>query len=467
KGISFGANINASTSYDETIYRLNDIPLQREGIIDTALLVLHDWSGFINNNDKDIDEERGVVGEEWRTRSSGYLRAIENGINPAIFAGTPYATRIPIGSIDVINHFKYQELRDYYKKWYRPDLQAIIIIGDIDEATVIAKLTRLFADIPAPVHPGPRIYTPIPDNKQPIVAIAADPEIRSVSLQVCWKIPVIPFEQRSSLRAFKMSVINRLISARLMNRIYQKTDTAGSPLASASVNISSFQIAATRQALTMYLTPAGDKNALDALRIALAEAERMRRFGITDAEIAEYTKSEAMLAEMSAADKNNHENFEFFERSKSMFTDNRPFPPEEWTDKTTSQILSSLSADTVNYWIRQYITDENMVYIFQGPQKDDFPLPAKDDIVSAWAVVKNMPLEPYKLKDKKPEDDLTALKPIGGKIIKTEPAPFGYTQWTLSNGMRVQFKNTGYDESKLVLYGYSPGGYSLVPQKDL
>lgn len=466
KGIKFGTNINASTSYDQTIYKLINIPL-REGIVDTALLVLHDWSGFITNNEQDIEEERGVIREEWRTRSTGNLRVLEKEVFPVIYAGTPYANRIPIGSIDVINHFKPHELRDYYKKWYRPDLQGIIVVGDINVSQIEVKIKQLFSGIPAPVNLADRNYSQIPDNPSPIVVVASDPELSNTSIKVHWKLNDYPSEQvaGASYYKYKMSMINRMIGSMFMSRFAELRQKADQPFRNLSAGIDDFEITPIKKALTLQVEPMNDGGLIKSLELALLESERLRRFGFTASELETYIKSGLRLMEREYIDRNNKENFEYVKEYMQHFLQNEPAPGIEWKYNTAKKILSELSLDTLNYWAKQYVKNDNMVIIITHPQKQDAVPPAKQEILAIWENVQKTKLEPYVPPVK--INELSTIKPVPGKVVKTEQKPFGYTQWTLSNGAKVRFKNTGYEEDKLYIYGYSPGGHSQVEMEEL
>ena len=190
-GIKFGTNLNAYTSIDETVYNISNAPIDRTGVLDSCLLILHDWSNYILLKDDEIDKERGVIREEWRSRNSGMLRVYTD-LLPTIYQGDKYADCMPIGSIDVINNFPYKDIRDYYHKWYRPDLQGIVIVGDIDVDTVEAKLKAVFADVQKPVNPAERTYYPVTDNKEPIVAIGTDKEVDDPSIEIYFKQDATP-----------------------------------------------------------------------------------------------------------------------------------------------------------------------------------------------------------------------------------------------------------------------------------
>ncbi|SFD01058.1 zinc protease [Chitinophaga sp. CF118] len=464
KGIRFGSNINASTSYDETIYKLINIPLNREGIIDTSLLVLHDWAGFLTLNDKDIDDERGVVREEWRLSSGGDLRVLQNEIFPVIYAGTPYANRIPIGSIDVVNNFKYQELRDYYKKWYRPDLQGIIVVGDIDVDKIEKKIKRLFADIPVPIKPAERVYSLIPDNAKPIIAYGIDKEITATTLAAYWKMEEWPMAQKSALAWYKMNLINQTIASLLINRFNEVREKTNAPFSSASIYSSTFVFASLKPAWNLTVYPKEKNEVLKAFNGAFTEIERMHQFGFTAAELEDFKKGTLTGLEKQYTDRANKITSIYINEYTKHFLTNEPAPGAEWEYNMGKKLLSELTIDTINYYAKKSMGDSNLVIYAMTP-KDDNHLPAKEDIIRIWNESKNVKLEPYVYETASTQ--LLEKKPIPGKIVKTESKPFGFTCWTLSNGAKVWFKKIDYKEDKLNISAYSPGGYSQASDQNL
>lgn len=468
KGIRFGNNINAYTSFDETVYNLTNVPVGREGVIDTALLVLHDWSGFITNDDTDIDEERGIIREEWRTRSSGSRRVLENEVMPVLFAGTPYANRLPIGTLDVINNFKPKELKDYYKKWYRPDLQAVVIVGDIDVELVEKKLIRLFADVPAPVNPAPRIYFPVPDNVTPLIAIASDPEIQSASATVHWKMDNTPANQKADRQYFKVKIINGLISNMLNQRFADLSNKERAAFSSASCSMGQFMVASTKMAWSVSVASI-DNDLPKALRAILEESERMRRFGFNLNEFEPTIKNFNLASnEKEYFDRDVRRNIQLTNMFVQHFLKNEPLPDPEWQYKAQKEILNGLTMDTINFYVKQYVKDHNVAFEIIYPGKGNIKLPTAVEITAIWEDVKRMELSPW-IKKIEPSDLAKLVTPVAGKIIKTakDAAPFGYTKWELSNGVKVWFKDTKYPESDIYVNAYKPGGINTVPVKDL
>jgi len=217
-GVKFGENLNAYTSVDETVYNISNVPVNTPGAIDSCLLILHDWSNDLTLDPKEIDKERGVINEEWRTRMSAVQRFQEK-LLPAMFAGTKYATCFPIGTMDVVMNFKPQTLRDYYEKWYRPDLQGIVVVGDVDVDAIEAQIKKLFADVPAQPDAAKREYYPVNDNKEPIVLIARDKEQPHIQAIIFNKHEATPDSEKGNMdyliQDYAIDLINNMLNARL------------------------------------------------------------------------------------------------------------------------------------------------------------------------------------------------------------------------------------------------------------
>lgn len=465
KGIKFGYNINAATGYDETIYKLNDIPLTRPGITDTALLVLHDWSGFLTLDEKEIDKERGVVHEEWRTRSSGRMRVLENEILPAMYAGTPYASRLPIGSMDVVDHFKPAQLKEYYKKWYRPDLQAVIVVGDLDAVQVENKLKKLFTDIPTPVNPAKRPYFGIADNEEPVVAIASDPELNEIDLDVYWKLKA-EAESQTAGHMLKNKMINAAIGNLMTNRLVALRQKSAWNPGSAIVAIDDFRQISSRKTLKLKLYPPDPSRMLDGLRTDLIEMERLRRFGFTAAELEDYKPGAEREAELDYAGRLEKRNDQYVGELIKSFLEGAPLPDADWKYATEKKILAELNLDTLNQRVQEMITDRNMVFALSWPEKKGAKIPTKAEMLETWAAAKATKLKPYAYQ-KREAYTLPVVTTKPGKVVKAVQRPFGFVQWTLSNGVRVQYRQVAGATDGYTLYGYGTGGMSAMKLEDL
>lgn len=280
-GVKFGYNINAYTSLDETVYNLSNVPTIRPAIIDSALLVLHDWSGFVSLLDTEIDAERGVILEEWRT-GAGAERRMWKELSKIKYAGSQYAKRDVIGDTAVIKHFKYQTLRDYYQKWYRPDQQAIVVVGDVDVDQIEAKIKSLFNDIPKKQNAGERPVYDIPDNTEPIIATVKDPEAKYTRIEMEFKHNKLPVEVRASMQGYALGIVNNIISMVVNYRFDEITKQANAPFVGGGASYS--ELVKSKDAFQFVVVPNEGKE-VDGLNALLLEIEKIRRFGFTNSEV--------------------------------------------------------------------------------------------------------------------------------------------------------------------------------------
>lgn len=464
KGIKFGQNVNAATGLDQTVYNLSNIPVNREGVIDTALLVLHDWSGFVSLTDKDIDDERGVIREEWRTTNTGDRRVQAQFIKE-IFTGTQYAERLPIGSIDVINTFPYQALRDYYKKWYRPDLQAIIVVGDIDVDKIETKIKQLFADIPAPVNAAPRPQFQVPDNTDPIVSVVSDPEVGRTSVMVFCKHDATPFALKSKPEFLANQLNYTLVASMLNQRLSELAQKPDPPFSGAYARMGDFILAPTKSAWSVSAGPRSNNDAEIALRALLTENERMRRYGFLASEFERAKINLLRGYETAFNEREKQNNGAYVQEYVNFFLNNDPSPGIVWEFNFVKNQLARLSVEEANQLAKTLVTETNMVFVITGPKKTDITLPDREMIIADWKEVKNEKIEPYV--DELSNKPLLEQKPIAGKITKTELKPFGYTQWTLSNGVKVMIKKTDFKKDEVIMSSYCPGGTSVFGDEDM
>jgi len=461
-GVKFGVNINAYTSLDETVYNLSEVPTNREGIIDSSLLILHDWSNFVSLEDGEIDQERGVIREEWR-QGRNANRRIMQARNKVMFAGSQYANRDVIGDTAVINNFKYETLRSYYKKWYRPDLQAILIVGDVNVDQIEAKIKALFSDIPAPVNPAVRTYFTVPDNEKPIVGVFTDPEMTSTNMLMFWKRPVLPDEVRKSIQGYGMSRINGLISQMASERLNNICQEPGSPFANAGATITAF--VRTTDVFAFYGSPVLGKEK-EARERLLKEAEIIRRFGFTDSELERAKTDVLSYYEKAEKERNQQKNNKLVEEYVRNFTSAEPCPDISWENDMVKKMMPSISLQIVNQIASSYMTDKNFVFTVSGPEKAGLIYPSNDELLQEIAAAKTATYEAFK--DSVSNDPLIPKLPKAGKVKKTvENKEQGTIEWTLSNGIKVILKPTKFKDDEIKMSAWSNGGLSLVPQEDL
>ena len=456
-GVKFGTNINAYTSLDETVYNLSDVPTVRESIVDSALLVLHDWSGFVSLLDEEIDSERGVILEEWRT-GAGADRRMWKESNILKYPGSQYAKRDVIGDTAVIKHFSYQTLRDYYHKWYRPDQQAVLVVGDIDVDKVEAKIKAIFADIPKKENPAERIVYPILDNDEPIVVMVKDKEARMTRIELEYKHDKMPAEIKKSINGYVVDVANNLISTMLGNRFDEITQQADAPFVGGYAMYG--ELVKSKDAFQMLVVP-NEGREMEGLKALLLEAEKVKRYGFTNSELERAKTDYLKTMEKAYNERDNQKNGNLVREYVRNFTSNEVIPGIEWEYQTAQMILPKLTAEMINQMAKMYITEKNLIVSFMAPDKEGVKLPTKAEVLNAIAESKTAELTAKAEEDmNKP---LIEKAPKAGKLKKTSSnAKLGTTEWILSNGMKVIFKTTKFKSDEILMSAFSEGGLSKV-----
>jgi zinc protease len=462
-GVKFGENVNAYTSFDETVYYLSNVPVIREGILDSALLILHDWSSEIALEGDEIESERGVIREEWRTRGGAQSRLWEKML-PVMFKDSKYANRLPIGSIDVINNFKHDEIRDYYDKWYRPDLQGIIIVGDIDPDKVEEKVKALFSKIEMPEDAAEREYFPVPDNDETIVSIASDPEATRTNLMIFYKHEPLPDEVKQSQTGFVINYVLNVASSMISDRFDEITQKPNSPFLGAYAYDDDYFVAKTKDAWTVVGVSADDK-IKDALSAMIRETERMKKFGFTESEYERARENTLKSYENAYNNRDKQQNSVYSQEYVNSFINNEPFPGIEYEYNMIKMIAPNIPVEGINQTIASLIQDNNMVISISGPDKEGLVYPSEQDILDVVKQVKAEDIEAYA--EEISDEPLIATPPAAGEIIKTEKnEEFDATVWTLSNGMKVVLKNTDFKDDQILMTASSVGGYSQYAEQD-
>ena len=464
RGIKFGENLNAGTGIDQTVYMVTNVPTNIPGLVDTCLLILHDWSSFIALEEAEIDNERGVILEELRTREDASERIMKE-ILPIMYPNSPYANRLPGGLPEVVANFKYQTLRDYYHKWYRPDLQGLIIVGDIAVDAIEARLKEMCSDIKAPVNPAPRTRFLIDDNEEPIVAIASDPEETSYEVNLYYKTDPTPDSLKNDVNYWVGQYVLGIISQMEINRLRELTQKANPPFVYGYSYYSNYYIAPTKDAwcsMAMAKDAAGIDEAITAL---VTENKRMKEFGFTASEY-ERAKADFMKRiENQYNERNNTENRNYVNECLSHFLSNEPMMGIETEYALYQQIIPSLPLEAVNMFAKELIPDNNLVITVTAPKKDGEKLPTKEEILKVYNAANSAQVEPYKEEvfDGPMVENLP--KPGTIKLQKLMPE-FDAVALTLSNGMRVVYKKTNFKEDEIRFTATSDGGISALKQDD-
>lgn len=458
-GMRMGENLNAYTSFDETVYTIINAPVDKPNVVDSCLLILHDWSNSLALTDSMIEKERGIIREEWRTRRDASQRLLEKQLQQ-MFPGNKYANRIPIGSIDVINNFKPEELRAYYKKWYRPDLQAIIVVGDVDVDTVEKTIKTMFSDIPAPVNPAKREYVSVADNDEPIVSIATDKEASSTIIYIYHKYDPMPAQLRSTAAGLITDYISAVCSQILNERLEALLHQANPPFVYAEAYDGDFMVARTKDAFT--IAAIAKEGEIDFTMTALVrEMERARQFGFT---VSEYERAKINILkqyESAFNERDKQKNSSYTKEYVNHFTEGGYIPGIETEYTLINQIAPNITVEQVNQYLSQVIGEKNIVLALSGPEKEGVVYPTESELLEMFNKARSQKVEPYK--EEVNNDPLIPELPAPGKIVKEEhDGLFDATVLTLSNGVRVVLKPTEYKKDEIQMTATSPGGSFMV-----
>lgn len=461
-GVSFGYNINAYTSLDQTVYRLSEVPTYREGIIDSALLVMHDWSCAVSLLAEEIDNERGVIREEWRTGADASRRMWKES-QRLMFPGSQYAKRDVIGDTAVINNFSYEALRCYYKKWYGPDLQAIIVVGDINVDEIEQKIKNLWGNVPARANRGERPYYSVEDNKEPIVAIVKDKEAQQGRIRIVYKHEQIPAQLKGTMMEYVNDLALSLITQMMDNRMAE--DAMKSDACFLGGGVYYGELVKLKDAFNGIVVPKEGQER-EAWHYLLTQMEKMRRYGFTNDEL-ERAKTETLAQyEKAYNERSATRNDSYVDEYIGHFLHQGMIPGIEWEYAFVQQIMPAISLEQINQIALQLVTNENIVVNFQVADKPEVQLPTEEQIINGIRGMEHLDIE--RPVEKAVITELVKKGPKAGKVVKEKyNEALGTTEWTLKNGVRVIFKPTEFKKDEILMEAYAPGGFSLVETADL
>ena len=468
-GVKFGANLNAYTSVEQTVYNISAVPLKREGIIDSCLLILHDWSHYLLLEDQEIDKERGVIHEEWRQRRAGKAvsRLMEQAM-PKVYKGTKYEDCMPIGSMDIVDNFPYQDLRDYYQKWYRPDLQAIIVVGDIDVDKMEKKIKKIFSSIPMPKNAAKREYYPVGDNDRMIVDIEKDREQPVVLCHLYQKRAATPDSEKNDEKYLRGDYVDELIASMLNDRLTEMKQQAVPPFQSATARVSTFFLSRTKEAFSLSVS-CKEENVLGGLIAAVGVAERARQHGFTQSELERAKSQKLNHDERKYRERNDRRNAKYVTACVQNFLNNEPLISIDDQLDLTRRFDREVTLEEINEAVRELITDKNQVAIMYAPDKEGLILPTEQQIEDVILAAQQLNYAPYP--EKEPTVDLGAyLQPLTakpGSIVSERDYKHGFVEWTLSNGMKVYAKKTNYAADAVSLTMRAEGGTSVYGDEDI
>ena len=464
-GVKFGANLNAYTSVDQTVYHIGSAPLKREGIIDSCLLVLHDWSHYLLLEDAEIDKERGVIHEEWRTRRAGMAvqRLMEQAM-PKIYKGTKYEDCLPIGSMDIVDNFPYQDLRDYYHKWYRPDLQAIIVVGDFDVDKMERKIKKTFSGIPLPKKRAERQYYPVSDNDSMIVAIEKDSEQPIALFNLYQKRDATPDGEKNTEQYLRADYIDGLIRSMLGDRFTELRQLPLPPYQSATGRASQFFLSRTKEAFSMSISCKQD-NILGGIIAGVGVCERARQHGFTQTELDRAKSLYLNAYERRYNMRDDYRNSHYVNKCVQNFLAGEPLLSAEYELQNVRKLNQEVTLSEVNEAVKRLITDKNQVVVMYAPDKEGVNIPTEQEIEQVVLAAQQLSYAPYT--EQQLAAELITSLPAKGTIASEKPWRHGFTEYTLSNGMKVYAKKTDYEADAVTLSMQADGGTSLYGDDDI
>ena len=461
-GAEFGRNINASTGFEQTQYMLNNIPIVREGIIDSCLLVLHDYSHYVTCDPKEIDAERGVIVEERRSRRDASWRMFEKSL-PFYFGDTPMARRTLIGGEEQLKTFKPESLVNFYRKWYNPDMQAVVVVGDVDVDQIEQKIKDIFGPIPAATVPTVKPIVPVPGNAEPAVAVFTDPEATSSMVELLWRGDALPKEMASTDVAFTLDIMKSVISIVFNERMEALTASSNAPFISGGIGISSIcEGCDAVQAQLVFK----DGDYANALKTFYTEIEKMRRYGITESE---YERAKLKLisrAEKAVEAASTRKNAEFVWPILGHFFSNDYLLEPEIRLQLTNAICAQLPSAIFQQVLSQMITDENFVVLYKAPSREGLVHPTESHILAVINEVKNGEVA-APVEEGANEPLLDAASIAAGSIKKEKNGVYGSTVWTLSNGVKVVYLPTTHKNDQVIIDLVKKGGKTLIEDSEI
>jgi len=454
-GVAFGENINAYTAHNQTVYNLSDVPVNKPLILDTCLLILHDWSNYLLLTEEEIDLERGVIKEEWRTRQSPQMRMMYASL-PYLFPNSKFAERTIIGDMDVVENFEYEALRDFYHRWYRTDLQAIAMVGDFDPVEMEQKVRDLFSGIP-PVEDAPeRPFYEIPDNEEPIFGLVTDKEADQTILRF-----MIRHQKEDTgpetFMDLREAYVRQLFNNMMDQRIQELVQAGDPPFVIGMIMYSDLERG--YEALNALVLPKPNEEARG-LRAIMTELERARRYGFTQGEL-DRAKAEILTNwEKRYNQRDKVHNEEFINDYVDHYLEGDAYLSVEQGFEFVKVILPTITVEEFNGRLNQWATPENNVLLIQGPSGENFNHLTEAEAFTVLEEVASAEIDPYaeeELATSLVEEELEIAPLAGTRTVD----PFEATEWTLQNGAKVIFRHADFEKDQMQIRAYSTGGGSL------
>jgi zinc protease len=452
-GMRFGAHVNAHTSFDETVFQLQ-IPTEDPAVIDRSLLVLEDWAQNVTFDPAEIDKERGVVLEEWRLGLGAEARMRDSQL-PVLLKGSRYADRMPIGTPEILRTFRPDALRRFYTDWYRPDLMAVIAVGDFDPAAIEKMIRSRFGPIPARLDPRPKGTFDVPAHPGTLYTIATDPEATNTIVSVT---RTMPERDQTTIGAYRQSLVERLFAGMLTDRFEELSQSPNPPFLAAQTDRSLF-IGPTESTSLAALVP--DNGVEKALTALFAETERVKRFGFTASELDRQKANMRLFLERASIEEATWQSGRLADEYARNFLKKEPIPGIGYEYALHQRFVPDITLGEVNALAKDWMPDGDRVVSVNAPRKPGVTMPSDARLAAAIEAGSKVSLEAYV--DTVSDRPLLSPLPAPGSVVKTTArAELGITEWELSNGARVVLRPTTYKQDEILFRAVSPGGTSLA-----
>ena len=465
-GVKFGTDLNAYTSIDQTVYNISNVPTTREGIVDSCLLILYDWADGLLLEQEEIEKERGVIHEEWRLRTSAQMRMLERDL-PKLYPNSKYGYRMPIGLMEIIDNFERPFLQAYYEKWYRPDNQAIIVVGDVDVDKIEQKIKDLFSPIKLPENRALVTAEPVPDNNEAIIVIDKDKEQRYNIVSLMMKHESFPDSLKGTMAYIIADYIKDAAISMLNDRLREYAEKPESPFLQASAGDGAYLLSRSVDAFGLDVLPK-DGQVEAALTAVLTEARRAAEFGFTPTEYNRFKANFESNIDKQYSNKDKRFNSQFVGQYVLNFLNNEPIPSIDYTHETMKQLIPVLPLEAVNMVLQELVSksDTNLVVLNFNTEKEDAVYPTEESVKKAIVTARTAEIEAY-VDNVKDEPLMTELPKKGSIKKEVKNDLFDYTELTLSNGAIVVLKKTDLKKDQVLLRGYGYGGSGLYGDEDL
>ena len=468
-GVEFGSNLNAYTSIDQTVYRVCDVPTTRQTALDSCLLILKDWSNGLTLADKEIDKERGVIHQEWQLGQSAQMRILDK-VLPEFYPNSKYGKRLPIGLMEIVDKFPYQALRDYYKKWYRPDNQCIIVVGDVDVDHIENQIKQLWNGVVVPANAAQVVAEPVPDNAQALYIFGKDKELPFSDVALYMKHDAFPDEAKTDQSYFIDSYAKRIISMMLNQRLAELAQKPDCPFTGAYAGDGTYMLSRTKDAFSMEAN-AKDGKDLETLAALYREAQRVHQHGFTATEFMRAKDEFLSQLESAYVNRNKIKNDQYGDELRDHYLANEPIPSKEDEYQIMKQLVEmpALNVNVINEFAKDLITDKdsNLVVQIFAQEKPNKVYPTKAQMAQTIANVRGEQIKAYVDNVKQePLLDEKALPKAGKIVSEKENKTLGYKELTLSNGARVILKKTNFKDNEIQFQAVAKGGKGLYGKPD-